>query len=692
MRNKRQDKSWHLIFLSLVFTIVILASCGGSGGSGGGGGGGNSNTPPDTTPPTILSNTPSGGATNVAINITAVSAVFSEGMNPTTINTSTFTVSNGTNNISGNVSLNGTTATFIPSSFLAYSTLYTATVTTGAKDLAGNAMANDYVWKFTTGTAPDTTPPTILSNTPSGGATNVAINITVSAVFSEAMNPTTINNSTFTVSDGTNNIPGTVNLNGLIATFVPSTSLVYFTPYTATITIGVKDLAGNSLTQNYTWGFTTETDTTPPMVVSTNPLNTANGAGLTAQITAAFSEALDPNTITTASFTLSSAGGQVNGTAALSLVGNNLSADYTWRFNTGARLVTGAGHTCARLANGMVKCWGLNEFGQLGLGDINNRGDAAGEMGNNLPAVELGANLTAVELAAGGLHTCAVLDNGTVKCWGNNDNGQLGLGDTNNRGDGANEMGDNLPAVDFGVRRTAVELAAGGLYTCVRLDNGAVKCWGRNDYGQLGLGDTNNRGDGANEMGDNLSAVNLGSGRTALKLVASYYHACALLNNDTVKCWGYNNYGQLGLGDINNRGDEANEMGDNLSAVNLGTGRTAVELAIGMLHTCALLDNGTVKCWGYNNFGQLGLVDINNRGDEANEMGDNLSAVNLGTGRTAVELAVGSLHTCALLDNGTVKCWGYNAEGQLGIGDKINRGDGANEMGDNLPVVDLGAP
>ena len=198
---------------------------------------------------------------------------------------------------------------------------------------------------------------------------------------------------------------------------------------------------------------------------------------------------------------------------------------------------------------------------------------------------------------------------------------------------------------------------------------------GRQRHGQLGLGDTGNRGDDPGEMGDNLPAVDLGTGRTATAISAGGDHTCALLDNGAVKCWGDNGYGQLGLGDTANRGDDAGEMGDNLPAVDLGTGRTATAISAGDDHTCALLDNGTVKCWGANTIGQLGLGDTANRGDGPGEMGDNLPAVDLGTGRTATAISAGGSHTCALLDNGAVKCWGYNTSGQLGLGDTEHRGD-----------------
>jgi hypothetical protein len=173
-------------------------------------------------------------------------------------------------------------------------------------------------------------------------------------------------------------------------------------------------------------------------------------------------------------------------------------------------LTVGGIHTCARLDNGAVKCWGYNFFGQLGLGN-----NGPGEMGDALPAVNLGTGRTAVALASGRHHTCARLDNGAVKCWGNNLEGELGLGDKSNRGDGPGEMGDALPTVDLGTGRTAVALTAGGYHTCAPLDNGELKCWGANFDGQLGLSDRADRGDGPEEVGDFLPPVDLGSAQSA---------------------------------------------------------------------------------------------------------------------------------------------------------------------------------
>ena len=251
------------------------------------------------------------------------------------------------------------------------------------------------------------------------------------------------------------------------------------------------------------------------------------------------------------------------------------------------------------------------------------------------------------------------------------------------------EMGDNLPYVDLGRGRTAKVVSSGGIHACAILDNDKIKCWGWNEYGQLGLGDTEGRGDDTGEMGDNLPYVDLGTGRTVKVLSSGDIHACAILDNDKIKCWGDNEYGQLGLGDTDHRGDDTGEMGDNLPYVDLGRGRTVKALSSGSYYTCAILDNDKIKCWGHNSSGELGLGDTDRRGDDRGEMGDNLPYVDLGRGRTAKVVSSGGIHACAILDNDKIKCWGWNGVGELGLGDTDDRGDDRGEMGDNLPYVDL---
>eukprot|EP00798_Chlamydomonas_sp_ICE-L_P009609 gene9609-7522_t len=339
-------------------------------------------------------------------------------------------------------------------------------------------------------------------------------------------------------------------------------------------------------------------------------------------------------------------------------------------------IAVGVSHTCAILDNGDLKCWGDNRDFQLGIKKGRNSiGVLMLQMGDKLPAVDLGTGRSATAIAAGGNHTCALLDNGVLKCWGANNLGQLGRVDT----EGCEDMGDDLPAVDLGTGRSATAIAAGRVHTCAILDNADIKCWGHNNWGQLGLSDKETRA----TVGDDVPAVDLGTGRTATAIAAGEYHTCALLDNSKVKCWGFNIAGELGIGD--NAAHAT--VGDGHPAVDLGTGRTATAIAAGGHHTCALLDNGKLKCWGFNGLGQLGLGDTQSRGDDVGEMGDSLPVVDLGTNRTAITITTNGQHSCALLDDNSVKCWGRNKFGQLGLSDTVSRGGGVAEMGDKLPAL-----
>ena len=351
-----------------------------------------------------------------------------------------------------------------------------------------------------------------------------------------------------------------------------------------------------------------------------------------------------------------------------------------------AKSVNVYAHACAVLNDDTVKCWGYNQYGQLGLGDTGNRGDAAGEMGDSLPTVDLGTGRTAKSVVVGAAHTCAVLDDDKVKCWGVNQHGQLGLGDTTTRGAFANQMGDNLPYVDLGTGRTANMMCANDYHSCALLDNGDVKCWGYNQYAHLGQGDVSSRGDNAGEMGDNLNAINFGAGRTAKFISCGFNHNCAILDNDTVKCWGYNQYGQLGQDNAFAYGDASRSVAS-ASAINLGVGRHAKMVAAGKYHTCAILDDGNVKCWGDNTHGELGYDDTTQRGKGASgySMTD-LVAVNLGAGRTARWITAGDYNTCAVLDDDQIKCWGRGIYAALGQGNTKRYGTVSSATSSDEPI------
>ena len=306
----------------------------------------------------VVSTTPTNGALNVAT-IANVSATFNEVMDPASLNAATFFVKQGTNLIAGAISYAGNTVTFSPSVPLMANTVYTATVTTGAKDPSGNAMVADYVWTFNTGNIP-----VVVSTDPANGAANVALNKVVTATFSTVMNASTVNATTFQLKQGVTVIAGTVTYNGFTASFTPLLPLAPNTVYTGIITTGVRDTAGNSLNANYTWSFATGAI---PTVISTDPANAATGIAVDKKISATFSEAMNPSTINTGTFLLKQGINTITGTVSYSgttavftpsanllagttytatittgaqnTAGNSLAENYVWTFTTAAAIV-----------------------------------------------------------------------------------------------------------------------------------------------------------------------------------------------------------------------------------------------------------------------------------------------------------------------------------------------------------------
>jgi hypothetical protein len=302
------------------------------------------------------------GATNVPVN-TKVGVFFTKLMDPATLTANTFTLQQGNTPVSGSVTLASYSSTFTPAVALTPNTLYTATITTGAKDLDGNALANPYVWSFTTATAPDIIPPWVTGTINVNGATNVSINTKIGAFFTEVMDPLTVTTATFTVMQGTTPVNGTVNYIDLAATFTPAAALSPSTLYTATISTGAKDLVGNALANPYIWSFTTGAapDTTAPTVSSTIPVNGATSMAVNSAVAAVFSETMDPLTVTTATFMLMQGTTPISGivtylgvtatftptiplsynvvytatitTGAKDLAGNAMAANFTWSFS-----------------------------------------------------------------------------------------------------------------------------------------------------------------------------------------------------------------------------------------------------------------------------------------------------------------------------------------------------------------------
>lgn len=300
--------------------------------------------------PTVTSTDPINKATNIATN-TKVSANFSAEMDASTMTNSKFTVQQGSTTVPGEVEYSGTKATFKPTANLSPSTTYTATISTGAKSTAGVSLAKDYTWTFTTGLVPDVTRPTVTLADPADNSLGVTLSHSVNATFSEAMDHSSITSSTFTVKQGTTPVAGVVTYTGTKATFTPTNPLTANKVYTATVTTGAKDVAGNTLATNYTYTFTTAAaaDLSLPSVLSNSPLANATNVARDKTVSVVFSEAMDPLTITASTFMLNQGTTPVSGTVAYSGTTATItpspilaaSTTYTATITTGAKDLAG---------------------------------------------------------------------------------------------------------------------------------------------------------------------------------------------------------------------------------------------------------------------------------------------------------------------------------------------------------------
>ena len=311
------------------------------------------------------------------------------------------------------------------------------------------------------------------------------------------------------------------------------------------------------------------------------------------------------------------------------------------------QVAAGVAHSCARVSDGTVRCWGSNASGQLGNGTL---------VSSTLPVVATGV-AGATQITAGERFTCAVVA-GRVNCWGLNASGQLGDGTRSSRSVPTSVMSGATTAVT-GV----ATVAAGASFACAVNSPGATgtaRCWGANEAGQLG--------DGSVVQRVRPVAVNARAG-VALKGVAAVAAggstACALMSNGAVRCWGRNSTGQLG----NNTLVSA-KVPVQVSGID-GVAAKATGIAVGTDFACARISNGTIRCWGNNAAGQLG----NNTVIRSKvPVVVKTSATASLSGATTVSAGAG--HACAIRGAGTaarVLCWGANASGQLGLGDVVNR-------------------
>ena len=284
-------------------------------------------------------------------------------------------------------------------------------------------------------------------------------------------------------------------------------------------------------------------------------------------------------------------------------------------------------HTCAVTSKGAARCWGANEYGQLGNNSTTDSATPVGVYG-------LGSKVK--NITSGYLHSCALTTNGRVWCWGNNTYGQLGNNSTTNSA---------RPVAVAGLGRGVRAIDAGWFDTCAITARGAVKCWGNNSYGQLGNNTTTS----------SLTPAQVhGLTRGAKAVSASYFHTCAVTAKGAAKCWGNNSWGELG-------DNTANESAKPVGVY--GLNKRVKQISAGYTSTCAVTTKGAAKCWGSNLYGQLGDNSTTTTGKPVNVHG-------LGSGIKSVK--AGGYHACALTTAGGVRCWGLNDEGQLGDNSTIS--------------------
>lgn len=312
------------------------------------------------------------------------------------------------------------------------------------------------------------------------------------------------------------------------------------------------------------------------------------------------------------------------------------------------RVAVGGAHSCAVIQDGTVRCWGDNFAGELGA-SASDAGDAAALGTQSQTPVVVGGLEGIVGLAAGGPFssgsydgdmTCAFSTSGPPQCWGSNEYAMLGNG----------AAPDNLSHPTPGPvgTLTASSIVSLGQTNGCAITSGAISCWGENSYQQLGQ--PLDGGFGSSTP----VAVTLAAGKKAVQSASGYAHTCVVLDDGTVTCWGYDFYGQCGTTPNAQYTQPTPVVVAGLSGI--------AEVAAGSYHTCARSTAGAVQCWGYNYEGALG----NGSWDGGYQDPTPVTAL-LPAGRKATEIVAGTYSTCALLDDGTVACWGFNTYGQTGI-------------------------
>ena len=343
-------------------------------------------------------------------------------------------------------------------------------------------------------------------------------------------------------------------------------------------------------------------------------------------------------------------------------------------FHRATQLALGGNHTCVLLDSGNVKCWGNGSHGRTGHVSIENVGDDEPASAQDF----VQTTDPVIQIVTGIGHTCVRHDGGTARCFGRNAEGQLGNASVLPVGD--DETPGSADPVALGGVIEALNSRSGAFHTCAALDVG-VRCWGRST--DFVLGDpavTENIGD--TELASAAPLVDVGGTVTGLAL--GNRHSCALIEGGAIRCWGVGANGRLGYGSLDDVGD--NETPADAGDVSLGG--VAEAITAGWNHTCALIEGGTVRCWGQGNNGRLGYSATGDLGGAPQFVPSLNGDVNVGG--VVLQIEAGLAHTCARLEGDTVRCWGAGNRGQLGYGNPDSVGD--NETPADAGDVPVGAP
>jgi len=354
-------------------------------------------------------------------------------------------------------------------------------------------------------------------------------------------------------------------------------------------------------------------------------------------------------------------------------------------------LVSGGASTCVRNTMDGVRCWGANGYGRLGQGDTAARGAGPNTMGSYLYAINFGTGVTMSGFRSGDSHVCGLRNNdGKIMCWGRNDKGQLGIGSQAAIGDDNNGEMQEGHTVPVPGSCKIKQLEAYANHNCLLCENGAVYCWGSNQYGELALGTTIDML--GTTSGWTMVPAELGGTVEALIPGTHAFHTCAIFDSVTFACWGRNANGGLGNGGTDNIGRQSDQVGSNLRKVTAPAGKTLQSGCLGAHHTCLLYGDGQVECFGQGERGQLGTTSIN---DKLEPTGTTISlttalGTTMGAPNKVGKLRCGSYHVCVVDETGLkTACWGYNNQGQLGLGDAVNRGGTQSPAMSDLPAVNL---